>query len=98
MKRKQKIKTSLDEDDCMVAFPVKLIPRAEYHKPEIQAAMQSEISKFENFEAFEEVDDIGQKRIPIRWVISEQKVDGKNQPYKARLCMRGDLEKGKENV
>ena len=88
----------LDEDDCMVAFPVKLIPRAEYHKPEIQAAMQSEISKFENFEAFEEVDDIGQKRIPIRWVISEQKDDGKNQPYKARLCMRGDLEKGKENV
>ena len=44
------------------------------------------------------MDDKGQQRIPIRWVITEQKDDGKNQPFKARLCMRGDLEKGKENV
>ena len=87
-----------DEDDSVDAFPVEIVPRKDYKKPEIQAAMTSEISKFENFEAFEEVDDKGQNIIPIRWVITEQKDDGKNQPYKARLCMRGDLEQGKEQV
>ena len=90
--------TMEDADDGITAFPVKLVARTDYHKPEIQAAMKSEISKFEKFEAFEEVEDVGQPRIPIRWVVSEQKEDGKNQPYKARLCMRGDLEKGKENI
>ena len=87
-----------EEDDYTNAFPVKIVPRKDYYKPEIQTAMKSEISKFEKFEAFKEVDDKGQQRIPIRWVITEQKDDGKNQPFKARLCMRGDLEKGKENV
>ena len=60
--------------------------------------MQAEIKKFKDFEAIEEVEDEGQFRIPIRWVISEQKEDGKGQPYKARLCMRGDREKGKESI
>jgi hypothetical protein len=87
-----------EEGDYTNAYPVKLVPRKDHYKPEIQAAMKSEILKFEKFEAFEEVDDQGQHRIPIRWVITEQKDDGKNQPFKARLCMRGDLEKGKENV
>ena len=86
------------EDDSIDAFPVKIVPRKDYNKPEIQAAMSSEISKFEKFEAFEEVNDQGQNRIPIRWVVTEKKDDGKNQPFKARLCMRGDLEQGKEQV
>ena len=60
------------------ACPVKTVPRKDHHKPEIQAAMNSEILKFEKFEAFEEVEDQGQQRIPIRWVITEQKDFGKN--------------------
>ena len=79
-------------------FPVKLVPKEDHGKPEIQEAMQAEIKKFKDFEAIEEVEDEGQFRIPIRWVISEQKEDGKGQPYKARLCMRGDREKGKESI
>ena len=30
--------------------------------------------------------------------MTEQKLDAKNQPYKARLCIREDLEKGKEYI
>ena len=37
--------------------------------------------------------------MPIRWVVTRQECnDGKNQPIKARLCIRGDLEDGKEDV
>ena len=79
-------------------YPVKLVPKEDHIKPEIQEAMQAEIKKFRDFEAIEEVKDDGQFRIPIRWVVSEQKEDGKGQPYKARLCMRGDREKGKESI
>ena len=79
-------------------YPVKLIPRSDYHKPDIQEAMQAEIAKYKDFNAFEEVEDDGQRSIPIRWVVSEQGEDGKNQPFKARLCIRGDLEKGKESI
>ena len=63
-------------------FPVKLISFKEYGKPEVQEAMQAEIAKYKTFNAFEEVDDDGQPSIPIRWVVTEQKDDGKNQPYK----------------
>ena len=34
-------------------FPVKIIPSRDYHKPEVQEAMQSEISKYKSFEANE---------------------------------------------
>ena len=79
-------------------FPVKVISSKEYGQPEVQEAMQAEIAKYKTFNAFEEVDDDGQPSIPIRWVVTEQKDDGKNQPYKARMCVRGDLERGKENI
>jgi hypothetical protein len=77
---------------------VKLIPKKEYHRLEVQDAMQAEILKYKDFKAFVEVDDEGQNNIPVKWVVTEQKQDGKNQSYKARLCIRGDLEKGKENL
>ena len=80
------------------SFPVNIVQKKDYNRPEIQAAMKAEISKFETFKAFEEVVDENQPRIPVRWVVTKQKDDGKNQPFKARLCMRGDLERGKENV
>ena len=87
-----------DQEDSSQVFPVKMIPKSEYHKPEIQEAMNAEITKFQDFKAFKEVKDEGQKSIPIRWVVTDQKHDGKNQPVKARLCIRGDMEKGKESI
>ena len=60
--------------------------------------MAQEIKKFKDFDAIEEVDDTGQNRIPIRWVVTRHEYDSKNQPLKARLCVRGDLETDKEYV
>ena len=59
--------------------------------------MQEEIKKYKDFEAVEEINK-GQFRIHIRWVITEQKEDGKGVTFKARLCMCGDREKGKETI
>ena len=60
--------------------------------------MKAEIRKYEDFDAFEEVDDEGQYRVPVRWVVTEQKDNGKGVPVKARMCIRGDQELGKENI
>ena len=85
-------------EDIEQVFPVHTIPKSEFNRPDVQEAMEAEIAKFEDFKAFREVADEGQKSIPIRWVVTEKKQDGKNQPLKARLCMRGDLEKGKDKI
>ena len=79
-------------------FPVKLVPKEEWNAPEIKEAMEAEISKFKDFEAIKEVEDEGQYRIPVRWVISEKGDDGKGHKFKARLCMRGDREKDRELI
>ena len=60
--------------------------------------MQNEIEKYKTFEAFEQIDDEGQDSVPIRWVVTKQGQDGKNQPIKARLCIRGDFEDGTDLV
>ena len=64
----------------------------------VQSAIANEIAKFNSFNAFKEVKDEGQESIPTKWVITEQPKSGKNEPYKARMCIRGDLEKGKETI
>ena len=79
-------------------FPVQKVSPKDYDRPEVEAAIGAEIAKYKNFKAFKEVNDNGQKCIPTRWVITEQSDSGKNEPIKARLCIRGDLEKGKEDI
>ena len=80
------------------AFPVHLIPPKDYGLPEVQAAIKAEINKYKSFNAIKEVDDEGQKCVPTKWVVTDQKASGKNEPFKARMCIRGDLEKGKESI
>ena len=89
---------SLLESDPDGVYPVQLVAPKDYDMPEVKAAITREIFKYKSFEAFKEIDDLGQKSIPTRWVVTEQKDSGKDEPYKARLCMRGDLEHGKENI
>ena len=79
-------------------FPVEIVEKTDYSSTEVQEAMKKEVEKYKSFNAYEEVDDNGQKSIPIRWVVTKQPMDGKNQPIKARLCIRGDLEKDKNSV
>ena len=85
-----------EENEC---FPIQqVLKKSEYSNPEVKEAMLAEIDKFRKFDAVEEVEDNGQHRIPIRWVVTRNEIDGKNQPLKARLCVRGDLEQDKELV
>ena len=74
------------------------VQKANYNTKEVQEAMQAEIQKFKDFDAIEEVENIGQPSIPIRWVVTRNPDSGKNQPIKARLCIRGDLEYDKSNI
>ena len=101
-KVKEEEETNDDEDVLRLnpdgVFPVKLVSPNDYDMPEVVAAIEREISKYKSFDAFQEVEDIGQKSIPTRWVVTEQSGSGKDEPYKARLCMRGDLERGKEDI
>ena len=85
-------------DEVCEVYPVEIIKKGEYGRADVQDAMQSEIEKYKTFDAFEEVDDEGQESVPIRWVVTKQGQDGKNQPIKARMCIRGDLEDGKDTV
>ena len=80
------------------AFPVQIVSPKDYDMPEVKAAIVAEISKYKSFNAFKEVEDNGQRSIPTRWVVTVQSDSGINEPYKARLCMRGDLERGKNNI
>ena len=89
---------NLDMAVTGAAFPVHVIPPKDYDMPEVQAAISAEIAKYKAFNAFKEVEDKGQNCVPTKWVVTEQKASGKNEPYKARMCIRGDLEKGKENI
>ena len=86
----------LSNDDSDDVFPVRVLTKSEYERPEIAQAMKDELEKFKSFNAYKEVHNDGQYCIPVKWVVTEQKLDGKNQPYKARLCIRGDKELGKE--
>ena len=88
-------KESIEVDDV---FPVDIVDKKDYSTTEVQEAMKKEVEKYKSFNAYEEVDDNGQKSIPIRWVVTKQPLDGKNQPIKAWLCIRGDLEKDKNSV
>ena len=87
-----------DDDGVFDAFPVNMVPRSQYGSRDVQDAMLKEIEKYKSFKAFEEIDDNGQESLPVRWVVTRHDMDGKNQPLKARMCIRGDLEKGKDDV
>ena len=79
-----------------VSFPAEIVRKKDYDNESVRLAMKNELDKYRAFNAYEEVPDVGQESIPIRWVVTKQSDSGKNQPIKARLCIRGDLEKGKE--
>ena len=80
-------------------FHAKVITSTEAKKrPETSKAMTDEIKKFEQFGAFERVENVGQKAIKTRWVFSEDLEQTKGCKIKARLCMRGDRELDKDSI
>ena len=49
-----------------------MIPPSQYNQLEVQAAIKRELWKFEVFDAYEEVDDVGQEKIDSQWVIQKK--------------------------
>ena len=61
---------------------------AEREKEEIIEAKNKEINNWIKNEVFEEVKDVGQSKISVRWVIEEKIKDG-HRKFKTRLVARG---------
>ena len=104
------IPNNMDDPCCLLSysenidlmhenFLTRILTKAQVKgRPEAEKAMLDEIKKFESFQAFDRVSDRGQFAIKTRWVFSEDKEQSKGCKMKARLCMRGDREKEKENI
>ena len=66
------------------------VPKKYHNSPEVITAKEAEMANFIRFEAFEEVEDVGQPRISSRWVVTEkQEHDGMKVKIKSRLVVRG---------
>ena len=63
------------ESNTSTAFPVRNVPLKEHDTEEVKEAKLSEIKKFKEFGAVVEVDDEGQHRVPVHWVITQQDGD-----------------------
>ena len=59
-----------------------------YNSAQIQAAKEKEIDNWNSNEVYEEVENVGQKAISVRWVTSEKVKDGETF-VKSRLVARG---------
>ena len=92
-------KAITEENDIVHDTYATILTKAQVKdRPEAQKAIEDEIKKFQNFEAFEEINDEGQAVIKTRWVFTQQDDDSKGYLIKARLCMRGDKEENVENI
>ena len=78
---------NMDNESRHDVFAVE-IPKQFHDCPEVKEAKDSELRKWEQYEAFEQVSYVGQPVISMRWVVTE-KDDGK---VKATLVVKG-LEK-----
>ena len=73
------------------------IPRHLHGDKECREAKEVELSRFDEFNAYEEVPDEGQECLGTNWVLTEKVKDGKTM-VKARLCVRGDQEENADEV
>ena len=73
-----------------------LVHPSQYNDPEVKQAMELELEKWIQFQAYEVVDDEGQDRIDGRWAINKKEEhDGLKVNVKARYCLRGFKEEHK---
>ncbi len=73
-----------EDEEVNVVF----IPNTQHEKPGVQAAKESELENWRNFDVYEEVTDVGQSFITTRWVLTE-KYKCNTVQVKARLVARG---------
>ena len=70
-------------EECLVNNNV-----SKLHKESVAKAKLKELQSWKENNVYNEVEDIGQERISVRWVLTEKVKDG-NVVTKARLCARG---------
>ena len=70
-------------EECLVSSEV-----AKFQKESVLKAKMEELDSWKKNNVYTEVEDVGQERISVRWVVSEKVVDNKIG-IKARLCARG---------
>ena len=70
-----------------------LIPTKEHGSPECIAAKKKEMDAFNQFDVYLEVEDTGQVRLSLRWVITDKStpedIEKNEKMVKARLVCRG---------
>ena len=72
---------------------VVMVPRYLHNDRPCIDAKEKELANWDEFNVYEEVPDVGQEYIGTSWMLVEKVTDGKLS-VKARLCLRGDQEKG----
>ena len=72
------------------------IPVKEHGRLDCIQAKKAELQNLLNFQTFEEVEDIGQRTIQSRWVLTEKQAhDGQKKKIKGRLVAKGFQEEFK---
>ena len=67
-----------------------LVHPKHYNDPEVQQAMEVELERWNQFQAYEVMEDVGQERIDGRWIVNKKEEhDGLKVNLKARFCLRG---------
>ena len=72
------------------------VPRWRHREPQCIDAKNAELEKFDKFDVYTEVKDVGQKYLLTNWVLTEKWQD-EEKIIKARLTIRGDMEET-ENI
>ena len=85
----EKSTTDEETEDALLV----MIPRHQHAQKDCVEAKQKELDNWDNFQAYEEVEDVGQERLSTNWILVMK--EGK---VKARLCVCGNQEKNKENI
>ena len=67
------------------------IPRYRHCEEACKQAKEKELASWDEYEVYEEVEDIGQVRLGTNWVLTEKELNGE-RIVKARLTVRGDQE------
>ena len=67
------------------------VPRWRHREPGCIDAKNAELEKFDKFDVYTEVKDVGQKYLLINWVLTK-KCQDEVKIIKARLTVRGDKE------
>ena len=89
-KKMEELGVFLLQRDEPIEVLATMVPSSQFKDPEVQQAMEEELEKWNQFEAYEVVEDNGQNRIDGRWIVNrKEEHDGLKVKVKARYCLRG---------